>query len=306
MFNQLEQRFKRFRNKVSPNRHALSPKLIWAQLSKSRCKAVLLDTPHGFFWTKPGDSAIGFSLFANGEFDFADFSRLRTAIEAGVVKLPPDPVFLDVGANIGTHTIYALNSGLFSRAVCFEPDPENFRFLTMNIAENGYADRCDLRNVALGSGAGVAELELAADNFGDHRIRHEAHKGSIDNRYDEQNRKTVSVPMETLDEALEKLGIAADACFLHMDVQGFEPYVLEGAKKFLDSCQTIFTEFWPYGMARTGGTESFRVQAENTFSYFIDFGAGKTNTQPISQLKNAFEHYEDGIGTTLLMTKSPT
>ncbi len=305
MFSQIGQALKNMRRKLNPNRHKTSSKVIWAQLAKSRCKAVLLETPHGFFWTKPGDSAIGFSLFANGEFDFADFSRLQTAIDAGVVELPPDAVFLDVGANIGTHTIYALNSGLFSRAVCFEPDPENFRFLTMNIAENGYADRCHLLNVALGSEEGTAELELAADNFGDHRIRHAAHKGSVDNRYNEQSRKTVSVPMDTLDGALEKIGIAADACFLHMDVQGFEPYVLQGATKFLVSCQTIFTEFWPYGMARTGGAESFLKQAENIFPYFIDFGAGETQTQPISKLKDAFELYADGIGTTLLMTKVP-
>ena len=175
----------------------------------------------------------------------------------------------------------------------------------MNIAENGYADRCHLFNVALGNEEGTAELELAADNFGDHRIRHKAHRRSIDNRYEEQNRKTVSVPMDTLDGALEKIGVAADTCFLHMDVQGFEPYVLQGATKFLASCQTIFTEFWPYGMARTGGTESFRLQTESVFPYFIDFGAGETQAQPISKLRDAFELYAEGIGTTLLMTKAP-
>ncbi|MDO8288333.1 MAG: FkbM family methyltransferase [Parvibaculum sp.] len=284
-------------------RRTPSAKVIWAQLAQSNCKAVMLDTPHGFFWTKPGDSAIGFSLFANGEFDYADFSRLQAAISSGTLKLPQDAIFLDVGANIGTHTIYAMNSGLFAQAVCFEPDPENFRFLSLNIKENGYGEKCHLLNMALGGAAGTAELELAADNFGDHRIRQSGQGTGVENRYDEEKRKTVSVRMETLDSALAELGIDPAKCFLHMDVQGFEPYVLQGAPKFLASCKTIFTEFWPYGMARTGGIESFRAQAEAQFTHFIDFGAGETNAHAISGLGDLFKTYAEGIGTTLLLTK---
>jgi len=295
--------FKRLVKSLRPRRIP-SAKQVWAALAQSRCKAVMIETPHGAFWTKPGDSAIGFSLFVNGEFDYADFSRLKTAMSSGTLKLPNDAVFLDVGANIGTHTIYAMNSGLFARAVCFEPDPENFKFLSLNIRENGYGDKCDLMNMALGGEAGTAELELADDNFGDHRIRQSGGSTGIGNQYGEEKRKTVAVRMDTLDAALAELGITPAQCFLHMDVQGFEPFVLQGAKNFLASCDTIFSEFWPYGMARTGGAESYRKQAEAHFTHFIDFGAGETNTRPISELGTLFETYAQGIGTTLLLTKA--
>ncbi|MES1991681.1 MAG: FkbM family methyltransferase, partial [Pseudomonadota bacterium] len=236
-------------------RRTPSAKVIWAQLAQHNCKAVMLDTPHGIFWTKPGDNAIGFSLFTNGEFDYADFSRLQAAISSGTLKLPQDAIFLDVGANIGTHTIYAMNSGLFSQAVCFEPDPENFKLLCLNIKENGYGDKCHLLNIALGAASGTAELELAADNFGDHRIRQNGQNATVENLYNEEERKTVSVRMETLDAALAELGIDPTRCFLHMDVQGFEPYVLQGATKFLASCKTVFTE-----RAGSGCLNSFALE----------------------------------------------
>jgi FkbM family methyltransferase len=299
----LKNALKRLEQKLRPGRKPPSAKQVWASLAQYKCKALLVDTPHGAFWTKPGDSAIGFSLFANGEFDYADFSRLQTAISSGVVVLPDDAVFLDVGANIGTHTIYAMNSGLFAKAVCFEPDPENFRFLSMNIEENGYGDRCHLLNMALGGEAGTAELELAADNFGDHRIRASAQIADVADQYGENKRKTVAVRMDTLDASLAELGINPAKCFLHMDVQGFEPYVLEGARGFLASSRTIFTEFWPYGMRRTGGTGKFREEVETQFTHFIDFGAGETGTRPISALPDLFAKYAEGIGTTLLLTK---
>ena len=151
-----------------------------------------------------------------------------------------------------------------------------------------------------------AELELANDNFGDHRIRQSGQKAGIEDHYAEANRKSVSVRMGTLDDTLKETGIDPAKCFLHMDVQGFEPYILQGAQNFLASCETIFTEFWPYGMMRSGGVEIFRAQAEKHFPYFIDIGAGETQTRPIDDLKDLFETYEKGIGTTLLLTKKPS
>ncbi|MGB5949420.1 MAG: FkbM family methyltransferase [Parvibaculum sp.] len=306
MFRLFQKIRKRVDRSLRTKSRAPKAKAVWDYLAQRNCKAVLLETPHGSFWVKPGDSVIGFALFSAGEFDFNDFLQLKAAITAGVIELPDNAVFLDVGANIGTHTIYAMNSGLFNRAVCFEPDPVNFRFLEMNIHENGYGDRCQLMNMALGEKSGLAELELAPDNFGDHRIREQTHAAAVANRYSEENRKTIPVKLGTLDDTLAELGIDPASCFLHMDVQGFEPYVLRGARNFLEKCNSAFTEFWPYGMKRTGGAEIFRKEAEAQFSHFVDFGAGETHTQPIDALAKLYDRYAEGIGTTLLLMKKTT
>lgn len=252
----------------------------------------------------PGDAVIGFWLFSKGQFDFAEFSRLLEAVTTGrTAPLPKNAVFLDVGANIGTHTIYALNSGLFSRAVCFEPDASNFRLLSMNIAENGYADRCDLLNVALGDKAGDATLELSSMNSGDHRIRI-ANACAPRGRYNEDDRPTVPIKVQTLDGVLSDLNIDPASCFLHMDVQGFESHVLGGSKRFLATCRAAFTEFWPYGMDRTGGAQPFRDLASSHFTHFIDIGAGDGDRRPISSLDALFATHRSGFGTTILLLKS--
>lgn len=43
--------------------------------------------------------------------------------------------FLDIGANIGVQSVNARYRGA-KRVICVEPEPDNFRLLTMNIADN--------------------------------------------------------------------------------------------------------------------------------------------------------------------------
>lgn len=265
-------------------------KRVWAALAESRCKAVMIATPHGSFWCDPRDSTIGLSLFTKGEFEFAEFSSLMERLPA-VAPLPQHAVFVDIGANIGTHTIYALNSGLFERAMCFEPEPGNFHLLQMNIRENGYEDRCDLFNIALGQAAGELTLGLAPENFGDHRI---VTSGA-------GTRGTISVPVERLDDVLARLNVEAARCFMHMDVQGFEPWVLSGAPNFIAGCRAIYSEFWPEGLAMTDGVATFRKIVGQNFSSFIDVRTGLPGRP--SALDEMFSLYAKGIGTNLLFVR---
>ena len=50
------------------------------------------------------------------------------------------PLFIDIGANIGTSTIAALALPMFDSAVCCEPETENFRMLGANLALNDLDD----------------------------------------------------------------------------------------------------------------------------------------------------------------------
>jgi FkbM family methyltransferase len=54
--------------------------------------------------------------------------------------LPPDGVFLDVGANVGIHTLAAARRLAPGRGavLAFEPHPANYRALVRNVALNGY------------------------------------------------------------------------------------------------------------------------------------------------------------------------
>lgn len=253
-----------------------SPLKVWRALSRL-CEAVLVKTDHGHFWCDPCDQVIGRSIFLTGQFDYDEFS---TMIDLVSDRIPKGAIFLDVGANIGTHTIYALKSGCFERAICFEPEAGNFRLLQMNIEANGFSDRCDARNVALGSAPGTVHMAISADNHGDHRI---------------SSAGPVTVPVTTLDDALEGIDLAK--CFLHMDVQGYEAEVLRGAGKLLNATRLIYTEFWPDAM-EANGTACVFMELAQRFGTAVDM---KT-LRPVT-LDVAFDQYRHGVGTNILLEK---
>lgn len=77
------------------------------------------------------------------------------------------PVVFDVGAHIGSFTLYALDHFNTSepRIVAFEPEEENFRYLKLNIMRNRISpSRCVLRNCAIGTYNGFATLDTSTRN----------------------------------------------------------------------------------------------------------------------------------------------
>lgn len=112
---------------------------------------------------------------------------------------------VDAGAHIGLWT--RLLAREFKFVTAFEPVPENFACLQMNVLKKSVR----LENVALGSGAGACGLTLpAAANSGCWRV---------------DDTKT-DLEMRTLDS----YGLR-DVDFIKIDVEGYEGEVLEGARQ---------------------------------------------------------------------------
>jgi FkbM family methyltransferase len=92
--------------------------------------------------------------------------------------LPPDGVFLDVGANVGIHTLAAARhvAAGGGAVLAFEPHPANYRALVLNVAQNrlrhvaaenlGLADRPDVLTGAAPAEGGNWSLA----SRGDHRF----------------------------------------------------------------------------------------------------------------------------------------
>lgn len=193
------------------------------------------------------DRVIGHSVRTTGLFE--ENAILQVLAFTG---LPPNrTVFLDVGANIGTHSLFALQNG-FGTAVCIEPEPDNFMLLRINQILNGVDSQCVNINAAASNHAGEQQLELSETNFGDHRIRAVIDDG--DNRHNEQARRLRTVKAAPLDALIAEAGIVPEAIGLAwIDTQGYEGQVLAGAKSLLNANVPIVLEFWPYGLKRTGG-----------------------------------------------------
>jgi FkbM family methyltransferase len=85
------------------------------------------------------------------------------------------PRVLDAGANIGLFTINAIGRYDVSRVVAVEPDPENVVLLRRNVALNGYDERVDVVEAAVGTTSGTARF-----NAGHRELSHMSDNGGVE------------------------------------------------------------------------------------------------------------------------------
>ena len=171
--------------------------------------------------------------------------------------------FLDIGANIGTTSIYAkkqLENREGNKIIAFEPVPPIFRLLRANCILNGYDDIvCE--NYAVSSKRGSMKFNLQDGNFG----------GSNALGENDETIETYEVQAITLDEYADSVALAPESIFfVWIDVEGFEPDVIEGGKKIIRSAGVpIFIEYNP-GIYKKRGTYEKAVESwKKLFSYFI-------------------------------------
>lgn len=158
--------------------------------------------------------------------------------------------YIDVGANIGL-TMIPVGNLPGVRCIGIEAEPTNFRFLQENVSQAGIRDRVVLRHLAVFARATTIDLEIAASNLGDHRIRLGVERVALQ---DEDRRKTVAVDARPLDEIVAEIDPGFDCLnsrlAVKVDVQGAEPFVFEGGQKILSGAGLLIVEYSPYCMAR--------------------------------------------------------
>ena len=69
-------------------------------------------------------------------------------------------IFFNVGANIGSYTLYAALRHPGVRVVAFEPEYANLHLLRDNIVANGLQDRVEVYSIALGNRTGISRLHI--------------------------------------------------------------------------------------------------------------------------------------------------
>lgn len=150
---------------------------------------------------------------------------------------------VDVGANIGVYTCSAANrQPADGTVVAYEPVPENLDFLRRNIAANAPERAVIVREAAVGAAEGDLELHLA-DGIG----THSAAPGNA-----RSDRGALRVPLVALDLDLARLGLAGPD-LLKVDVEGYDGFVLDGARQILAEARpTLFTEYVPGRLRRCG------------------------------------------------------
>jgi FkbM family methyltransferase len=143
-------------------------------------------------------------------------------------------LFVDVGANLGWHTVHAAQYPAVETVVAFEPDPFNTWLLDRNLAVNGVGNAVAVASAA-GSSRGVARMfRYRSTNFGRHTLLTDYGYGSR------------QVPITDLDSALDALGLGdKPVLILKIDVEGYEPAVIEGAQRTLQRTSAVLLEYSP-------------------------------------------------------------
>jgi FkbM family methyltransferase len=171
---------------------------------------------------------------------------LYKELERGGVKIEEGDVFVDLGANIGISSIYALKQGA-SKVYCFEPDPVILGLLEKNIPHN----RVSFNNAISET---KSEIELYHWPYNDVNV---GPKYKV---------KTI-----TLDDVFHIVG-EPFIDYLKMDIEGFEESVFDGVSK--NALQRIRKMFIEHHRPET--TDKFvEKMKELGFDVYVEYGSGQ-------------------------------
>lgn len=235
------------------------------------------------FLVSTSDDVIGRVTFMYEGFDEEAMHRAVSVLagHTGVEAPLRDRVVVDVGANIGTTTVYAVRRFGAAAVLAFEPEPGNLDLLRQNVAANALTDAVTVDAVAISDADGEVTFELSAQDGGDHRVRvggAEEAPGAMD----EARRRVISVPARRLDTALTGHGLdAADVAMVWVDVQGHEAHVLEGASELIAAGVPFTIEYWPYGLQRAGGLDRLHALISEGFAEVVDLGPPAAGLEPV-------------------------
>ena len=157
-----------------------------------------------------------------------------------------DPVFVDVGANIGLITTSILKGVPQVKVYAFEPGPLQASFLQKTIDENRLEDRVSLNVDALSDVSGTQSFFI-------HPSRDYAKDGLRDTGRGEKAH-SIQVTVTTLDSWWETQG-RPQMSVVKIDTEGAELFILRGAVKCIEVLKPVFyleiepsnLKVYPYG-----------------------------------------------------------
>ena len=84
-------------------------------------KLELVNAYGGDFLIPLGDSCIGYALKSSGQFETDDINRVASFLDSVQKEPSKKSLFVDIGANIGTHSISALKDHGYRKVYAVEP-----------------------------------------------------------------------------------------------------------------------------------------------------------------------------------------
>jgi FkbM family methyltransferase len=168
-----------------------------------------------------GENYLSFELFWRG-LDY--YEPLSAALMATLVD--STDLFVDVGANMGVHSLRLAAARPDLRIIAFEPNPKLHALLQANLRANRFRNVA-VEPFALADAEGIRPLYLSQSDM----------SASLDHGFEPNHAGVVSVPVETLDRYLEAHGAPNRRFVLKVDIEGFEPAFFAGAANTIRRCR---------------------------------------------------------------------
>jgi FkbM family methyltransferase len=177
---------------------------------------ISVETQHGPMFVLSGDTVIGRSLRFYGEFSGDEISSITQLVDPGSLAL-------DVGANIGVHTLALARAvGPTGHVLSLEPQRHCHQVLCANVVTNGLTN-VDCMRAAAGRSSGVC-------NIPDMPPQTRMNFGATTIATDSATPQSVEVPLVALDD----LKLPSLPCsFVKVDAEGYEIEVLGGADRMI-------------------------------------------------------------------------
>ncbi len=149
--------------------------------------------------------------------------------------LPKGGTFIDIGANIGYHTLYAACIvGETGKVVAFEPLPRLYEQMKKSVVKNSFS-QVTLHNVGLSDKNMNGRLSLVDENIGASSLMEVSDVRAVSN--------IVDVSLKTLDSYINDF---TQLNFIKIDIEGSEYEALKGGERLIEKYMPVIVlEFSP-------------------------------------------------------------
>lgn len=201
--------------------------------------------------------------------------------------LKPNSVVIDIGANIGYHSIhFGKIVGSNGKVFSFEPQKLIYDILSTNILKNGLSNIISQHNFGLSSEEGILYLSNIKDvsynngmiNFGGVKLSNDSTGG-------------LKVRVKTLDEIF-----SGNVDFIKVDIEGMEYEVIQGADTTIKkSLPIIFIEITKnhdelYSYFKEGGYEVYKITNHGNGNDYVCLNQDN-HKEIINQMDGVFKKY---------------
>lgn len=207
------------------------------------------------------DDSITNEIIKKGEYDSNTLEFMHD-----VLTLIQPNVSLDIGANIGNHSLVI--AGDSKRLISFEPIAFLFEVLEKNLKLN-HLQHAVAINVGLSNTSKNSEIFVDCNgNLGSSSLTERHGDGEL-----------LSIKLRSGDNLLKELGVEDSVDFIKIDVEGHEAQALLGLEKTIYDCQPLILMEW-----RTDSTLRVFDELElfhKMFSKYQFFSVTKTYSKKI-------------------------